>query len=71
MTHSITSWKTLPGFECRKCGDVARQNPTDSYEWGCARCNGASHSVALNFEVAATNAVSLCLAAMADVVRQG
>jgi hypothetical protein len=47
----IIDWPVIPGFACRTCGDMARQNPDDAGEWGSARCNGVSHSVALNFEV--------------------
>jgi len=47
----ITEWPAIPGFACRSCGDAARRNPYDLGEWGCARCNGASHSAAINFEV--------------------
>jgi ribosomal protein L37AE/L43A len=45
----IAKWPSAGAFHCNTCGDNARVNPLDSREWGCARCNGSSHSVALNF----------------------
>ena len=45
----ISQWPTIDGFACSYCGDQARQNPGDNREWGCARCDGSSHSLALNF----------------------
>lgn len=45
----IETWPIIEGFSCGACGGPARQNPADNHEWGCAFCNGSTHSVALNF----------------------
>jgi len=46
---NIQDWPIIPGYVCANCGSPARQDPADCRHWGCAQCNGASHSVALNF----------------------
>ena len=62
MRTAISTWPALPGFCCRQCGDATRQNPDDPREWGCARCNGATHSVALCFDITDPAAAGLDLA---------
>jgi len=62
VRKGISTWPALPGFCCRHCGDAARQNPDDLREWGCARCNGATHSVALSFDITDPAAAGLDLA---------
>lgn len=54
----IAEWLEIPGYACNQCGAVARRNPKDNHEWGCARCNGSSHSVALNFSPVAEPAAA-------------
>jgi hypothetical protein len=45
----IADWPLVDGYSCRACGQPARANPRDGREWGCAGCNGSSHSLILNF----------------------
>ncbi len=46
---SISQWPLAGKFHCRQCSDPARVNPLNPKEWGCAKCNGSSCTIALNF----------------------
>jgi len=45
----VAEWEVIPGYFCRRCDDPARQNPTNKGSWGCAKCDGESSSLMLNF----------------------
>jgi hypothetical protein len=51
-TKKISDWPLLDRFVCKTCGDTARRNPEVKRIWGCARCNGWTYSIVLNFRLA-------------------
>jgi hypothetical protein len=61
-------WPIVAGYRCRQCGDDARSNPADNREWACARCNGASHTLALNFAAPDSAALRPDQRAAADAI---
>jgi hypothetical protein len=46
----LSGWQESDEHICRACGNPARINPKNSFEWGCGQCGFITHSVFLFFK---------------------